>query len=66
MTLVCIVSGFNMADMSLANATSDYGFSDVVTDHMKGIGRLFYIHSPQETLYEKSEDVPNFFRQVRY
>ncbi|XP_032512975.2 alkylglycerol monooxygenase-like [Danaus plexippus] len=52
-----------MADMSLANATSDYGFSDVVTDHMKGIGRLFYIHSPQETLYEKSEDVPNFFRQ---
>ncbi|XP_045765344.1 alkylglycerol monooxygenase-like [Maniola jurtina] len=51
------------AEMSFANATADTGFSDVFANHMKGLGRMFYIHSPKEQLYEKVEDVPNFFRQ---
>ncbi|CAH0729166.1 unnamed protein product, partial [Brenthis ino] len=52
-----------MAEMSFANMTTENGLSEVVTNHLKGIGRMFYIHSPKEQLYEKPEDVPNFFRQ---
>ena len=55
-----------MAEMSFANMTTENGFSDVVANHLKGIGRMFYLHSPKEQLYEKIEDVPNFFRQVSY
>lgn len=55
-----------MAEMSFANATSDNGISEVFVNHVKGLGRMFYIHSPKEQLYEKVEDVPNFFRQVRH
>ncbi|XP_039749498.1 alkylglycerol monooxygenase-like [Pararge aegeria] len=51
------------AEMSFANATSDNSFSEAFGNHMKGLGRMFYIHSPKEQLYEKVEDVPNFFRQ---
>ncbi|CAH0693092.1 unnamed protein product [Chilo suppressalis] len=49
--------------VSFANSTAGNGYSEVVSEHLKGIGRLFYIHYPQETLYEKKEDVPNFFKQ---
>lgn len=52
-----------MADMTFANMSTDSGLSEVVTNHLKGIGRMFYIHSPKEQLYQKPEDVPNFFRQ---
>lgn len=53
-----------MADTIFANATAVNGFSDLVGDHLKGIGRLFYLHSPKDTMYERKEDVPNFFYQV--
>lgn len=49
--------------VSFANGTAGGAYSEVVSEHLKGMGRLFYIHYPQETLYEKIEDVPNFFRQ---
>ncbi|CAF4813204.1 unnamed protein product [Pieris macdunnoughi] len=45
------------------NSTVNKELSDVLVSHLKGVGRMFYIHSPEETLYEKPEDVPNFFRQ---
>ncbi|XP_014365151.2 alkylglycerol monooxygenase [Papilio machaon] len=51
------------ADMSYANATLDNGLSQMVNSHLKGVGRLFYIHSPKDTMFERQEDVPNFFRQ---
>ncbi|XP_023938616.2 alkylglycerol monooxygenase [Bicyclus anynana] len=51
------------AEMSFANATSDSGLSEALANHVKALGRMFYLHSPKEQLYEKVEDVPNFFRQ---
>ncbi|KAL0882112.1 hypothetical protein ABMA27_000677 [Loxostege sticticalis] len=51
------------SDYSFMNATASNGYSDAVSEHLKGVGRMFYIHYPHETLYEKKEDVPNFFRQ---
>lgn len=54
-----MASGF-----SYANATMDNSFSDSLSEHLKAVGRIFYIHSPSATLYEKIDDVPNFFRQV--
>lgn len=50
-------------EFSFANSTMESGFSEVLADHLKGIGRMFYLHSPQETMFERKEDVPNFFRQ---
>ena len=55
-----------MADFSFANATEETGLSDMFSDHLKGIGRMFYLHSPKDTMFERKEDVPNFFRQVRF
>lgn len=52
-----------MAEFSFANASVENGFSDFVTDHLKGVGRLFYINSPQDSMFEKKDDVPNFFKQ---
>ncbi|XP_022825569.1 alkylglycerol monooxygenase-like [Spodoptera litura] len=52
-----------MADFTFANATQENAFSEMVSDHLKGIGRMFYIHSPKDTMFERKEDVPNFFRQ---
>ncbi|CAG9795386.1 unnamed protein product [Diatraea saccharalis] len=49
--------------VSYANVTMGNGYSEAVSEHLKGIGRLFYIHYPHETLYEKKEEVPNFFKQ---
>ncbi|VVC98435.1 alkylglycerol monooxygenase-like [Leptidea sinapis] len=51
------------SEMLYSNTTVENGFSEMVKGHIKGLGRMFYIHSPEETLYEKAEDVPNFFRQ---
>ncbi|XP_046963353.1 alkylglycerol monooxygenase-like [Vanessa cardui] len=51
------------SEMSFANASTDSGLSEMVTNHLKGVGRMFYLHSPKEQLYQKPEDVPNFFRQ---
>ncbi|KAM3960937.1 alkylglycerol monooxygenase-like [Aphomia sociella] len=51
------------SDFSYANATVHNGFTDALSEHLKAIGRIFYLHSPQETMYERKEDVPNFFRQ---
>ncbi|XP_031767974.2 alkylglycerol monooxygenase-like [Galleria mellonella] len=50
-------------DFSYANSTVDSGFRDALSEHLKAVGRIFYLHSPQETMYERKEDVPNFFRQ---
>ncbi|XP_072939575.1 alkylglycerol monooxygenase-like [Epargyreus clarus] len=52
-----------MAAEVFANATVENGVSDLFAGHMKALGRMFYIISPKETMYEKQEDVPNFFRQ---
>lgn len=30
----------------------------------KGLGRMFYIVDPKDTVYENVEDVPNFYVQV--
>lgn len=30
----------------------------------KGLGRMFYIIDPKDTVYENVEDVPNFYVQV--
>ncbi|XP_053604142.1 alkylglycerol monooxygenase-like [Plodia interpunctella] len=51
------------ADFSFANSSVDIGLSDVLGEQLKAVARMFYIHSPQETMYERKEDVPNFFRQ---
>ncbi|XP_050343712.1 alkylglycerol monooxygenase-like [Nymphalis io] len=51
------------SEMTFANASTESGLSEVLTNHLKGVGRMFYIHSPKEQLYQKPEDVPNFFRQ---
>ncbi|KAI5646426.1 fatty acid hydroxylase superfamily domain-containing protein [Phthorimaea operculella] len=53
-----MASGF-----TFANATEEGGISDVLADHLRGVGRLFYLHSPKDTMYERKEDVPNFFKQ---
>lgn len=51
-------------DYSFVNSTVDSALSEMVGDHLKGVGRMFYIHSPQDTMWERKEDVPNFFKQV--
>lgn len=53
-----------MGDAIFANGTTEISFADMFNDHLKGIGRMFYIHSPKDTMFERKEDVPNFFRQV--
>ncbi|XP_041970669.1 alkylglycerol monooxygenase-like [Aricia agestis] len=50
------------ADVVFSNDTG-HAYSDFVTQQLRGVGRMFYLHSPKEQLYEKPEDVPNFFRQ---
>ncbi|CAB3255911.1 unnamed protein product [Arctia plantaginis] len=52
-----------MGDAIFTNGTAENGFAEMFSDHIKGIGRMFYIHSPKDTMYERKEDVPNFFRQ---
>ncbi|KAG7308003.1 hypothetical protein JYU34_006632 [Plutella xylostella] len=51
------------ADFSYANASVENALSGFVGDQLKGLGRMFYMVSPKDTMYEHKEDVPNFFRQ---
>lgn len=53
-------------EYTFANATVESGLSELVRDHAKAVGRMFYLHSPQDTMWERKEDVPNFFKQVRF
>ncbi|GBP53860.1 hypothetical protein EVAR_96767_1 [Eumeta japonica] len=49
---------------SFGNTSYAEGFlRGTLTEHLKGIGRMFYVVSPQETLYAHKEQVPNFFKQ---
>ncbi|KAI8423967.1 hypothetical protein MSG28_002635, partial [Choristoneura fumiferana] len=50
----------SIMDFSYANATME---ESAMVTHLKGVGRLFYIMSPQENMFKKKEDVPNFFIQ---
>lgn len=52
------------ADFSYANLSVANGLEGVVGDQMKRMGKMFYLISPQDTMYEHKEDVPNFYRQV--
>lgn len=35
-----------------------------IAEFMRGVGYLFYVVSPNETSYERFEDVPNYHREV--
>lgn len=45
------------------------GTAPVVEDSMellKGFGRMFYVINPKDTVFERKEEVPNFYVQVFY
>ncbi|KOB70287.1 Uncharacterized protein OBRU01_15478, partial [Operophtera brumata] len=33
------------------------------TEFLKGVGRMFYVINPQDNLFERPEQVPNFYVQ---
>ncbi|XP_048006686.1 alkylglycerol monooxygenase-like [Leguminivora glycinivorella] len=47
-------------EFSFANETLA---ESAMVSHLKGVGRMFYLITPQEHMFERKEDVPNFFKQ---
>lgn len=53
--------------LKINNDPFDQGFrmEDDLVSFFKGLGKMFYLVNPEETIYASPELVPKFYRQVR-
>lgn len=55
----------NVLEDSRDRATIFFGGSDI-SEFFKGLGRLFYVVSPSETIFKDPREVPSYFANVSY
>lgn len=55
----------NVTSSTLAVLRSSGKITGEMTAFARGMGQLFYLHNASETCYQETEQVPNFYRNVR-